>query len=301
VARWDGAAWHALGGGMNGTVYALAEYDGQIVAGGAFTSADGAPAASIARWDGTGWRALGSGLAGSLTCPGCTFVYALAAYGGDLIAAGNFTSAGGVPANGLARWDGAAWSPLGDGVNNEARALAVHGGDLVVGGVFTMVGGVAAGRVARWDGSSLTPMGAGFNDTVSALSARPEGLLAGGAFTRADGAPATRIARWTGQIWAAYTDGVGANTTYSGSVSAFGDLGGDLLVGGNFTLAGGEPSAYLARWLRPCRADVDCDGAASVADFLAYLAAFAASEPRADFTGDGTVDVQDFLAFLSAF
>ena len=53
----------------------------------------------IARWDGTAWHPLGSGMNG--------FVDALA-FGpdGSLYAGGKFTTAGGVTANGIARWDG---------------------------------------------------------------------------------------------------------------------------------------------------------------------------------------------------
>ena len=42
-------------------------------------------------------------------------VYALAVSGTNLYAGGNFTTAGGVTANGIAKWDGHAWSALGSG------------------------------------------------------------------------------------------------------------------------------------------------------------------------------------------
>jgi hypothetical protein len=41
----------------------------------------------------------------------------IAVHGDDLYAMGNFTSAGGSPANHIARWDGSNWSPLGSGVS----------------------------------------------------------------------------------------------------------------------------------------------------------------------------------------
>jgi hypothetical protein len=50
-----------------------------------------------------------------------------------------------------------------------------------------------------------------------------------------------------------------------------------------------------------CPADFNGDGTANVADFLAYLAAFAAADPRADQDGNGAVNVADFLAFLRAY
>src|SRR5262249_46405187 len=46
IAKWDGAAWSALGSGMNGIVYALGVYDDgtgpALYAGGVFTTAGGA-------------------------------------------------------------------------------------------------------------------------------------------------------------------------------------------------------------------------------------------------------------------
>ncbi|MCS7062410.1 MAG: hypothetical protein RMN25_14795, partial [Anaerolineae bacterium] len=41
IARWDGAQWHPLGGGLNSTVLALAVSGGQVYVGGWFTDAGG--------------------------------------------------------------------------------------------------------------------------------------------------------------------------------------------------------------------------------------------------------------------
>ena len=74
--------------------------------------------------------------------------------GEALYAGGNFTTAGGVAANRIARWDGSAWSPLGLGTNGRIHALAAFddgsGPGLYMGGTFTTAGGVALGRMARW-------------------------------------------------------------------------------------------------------------------------------------------------------
>ena len=50
------------------------------------------------------------------------FVYALAVSGTNLYAGGSFSTAGGVPANFIAKWDGSTWSALGSG----DRMLATH-------------------------------------------------------------------------------------------------------------------------------------------------------------------------------
>ncbi|MFN9705194.1 MAG: hypothetical protein ACK595_10295, partial [Planctomycetota bacterium] len=80
--------WSALGSGMNGSVEALAALpNGDLVAGGFFTTADGAAADGIARWSGNSWSALGSGASG---------VRQLAVLpNGQLAVGGGFLTAGG--------------------------------------------------------------------------------------------------------------------------------------------------------------------------------------------------------------
>ena len=45
--------------------------------------------------------------------------------GSALYVAGGFIDAGGVLANGIARWDGSAWAPLSSGMNFAVNAMAV--------------------------------------------------------------------------------------------------------------------------------------------------------------------------------
>jgi len=105
-------AWGPLGTGMGGTspyVNALTVYNGELIAGGYFSTAGGATCTHIARWNGSAWQALGSGMNDA--------VYALAVYNGELVAGGTFTTAGAVPCNFIARWNGSAWQALGAGMN----------------------------------------------------------------------------------------------------------------------------------------------------------------------------------------
>ncbi len=126
IARWDGTAWTAVGSGIGGEVDALCAFDDgngtALYAGGNFSLAGGVSANRIAKWDGSAWSALGSGLSGG----GSTRVAALTVFddgiGPALYVAGTFTSAGGVAATGIAKYDGSGWSALGSGVNGPGHA-----------------------------------------------------------------------------------------------------------------------------------------------------------------------------------
>ncbi len=104
---------------MNSTVFALTGFDDgggsgpAIYAGGSFSMAGGIPANRIAKWDGTNWSPLGTGMN--------NFVQALTVFddgsggGPALYTGGFFITAGGGPANLIAKWDGVSWSALGSG------------------------------------------------------------------------------------------------------------------------------------------------------------------------------------------
>jgi len=182
------ADWVSLGSGMDGNVSALAVIGTDLYAGGYFTTAGGVTANGIAKWNSLSWSALGSGMSHYLSGQsGC--VNALAVSGTNLYAGGDFTTAGGVPANYVAKWDGSAWSALGSGVSGgfgAVLALAVSQTNLYATGYFTNAGGVPANHIAKWDGSAWSALGSGVNWTVCALAADgAEHLFVGGQFSLA--------------------------------------------------------------------------------------------------------------------
>jgi hypothetical protein len=172
LARWDGSAWSALGSGTNNLTYALTVLpNGNLVVGGRFNSGGGVAANCIVQWDGTTWSALGSGMSSAMGFPEVRALAVLPS--GDLVAAGSFTNAGGVPANSIARWDGSSWSALGGGMDQSVLALAVlPNGDLVAGGNFSTAGGVPAVRLARWNGSTWSALGSSLGGLGGAEQAR---------------------------------------------------------------------------------------------------------------------------------
>jgi hypothetical protein len=106
VARWDGTSWSGFGSGIGGGVYgyvlAVTVYNGDLIAGGIYTTAGGVPANNIAKWDGYAWSPLGSGTFNGASTSG---VYTVTACRTDLVAGGIFSSAGGVGAGNIASWN----------------------------------------------------------------------------------------------------------------------------------------------------------------------------------------------------
>jgi hypothetical protein len=78
------------------------------------------------------------------------------AVGPGLYACGEFTTAGGVAASKIAKWDGTNWSAVGGGLDGGDCTTLEVGPDhrLYVGGTFTSAGGIAAHHLASWDGSN---------------------------------------------------------------------------------------------------------------------------------------------------
>jgi hypothetical protein len=154
IAKWDGTSWSALGSGIGWIVYSLATYNGNLVAGGYFTTAGSITANSIASWDGSSWSTFGTGM--GATDVGYNYVFALAVYHGTLYAGGMYLTAGGVTANGIAKWDGNAWTDLQGGVwygGSNAygiNTLCVYNDDLYAGGLFSSAGSISASHIAKW-------------------------------------------------------------------------------------------------------------------------------------------------------
>ena len=189
------------------------------------------------------WSPLGSGMDKE--------VYALAFdSNGNLYVGGSFTTAGGVTANRIAKWDGTSWSALGSGVNDgDVSALAVDddSGNLYVGGSFTTADGdVTVNHIAKWDGTSWSALSSGVNGgDVYALAFDSSGnLYVGGSFTSAGGVTANRIAKWDGTSWSALGSGTGVRIY----ALAF-DSTGNLFAGGSFKAAGGvDDTSHVAKW-----------------------------------------------------
>ena len=286
IACWDGVSWSPVGGGTDEAVTDLYVWDDgsgpALYAGGMFAEAGGTPALGIAKWDGQDWSPLAGGMGPDIAVlvGAGTEVHDMAAYddgsGEALYVTGRFgagTWAPSAPGDGIARWDGAAWSAVGTGLGfgpfsaGEGRALAVYddggGKRLFVGGNFDDAGGVGVQNLAAYDGAWHALPGGTFNSTIDALAVYDQGggsflgsklLHIGGLFSNVGGNAIVKAARWDG---VAFTSLGGGLLDTAGGVTSFAvhDLGDgagpQLAVGGFFSTVAGllpQPASHLALW-----------------------------------------------------
>ena len=103
VAMYDGSNWYPLGTGLNEYCRAIHEYNGDLIVGGYFTSADGVACNKIAKWNTTTQTFSPMGL--GFDASGIDeYVKAAWTWNGIFFAGGAYTQAEGNPMNYIAQW-----------------------------------------------------------------------------------------------------------------------------------------------------------------------------------------------------
>lgn len=256
VAHWKDSKWETMEGGVDGIVYSLALVGNFVYVGGAFKHAGSVEAHNIARYSilGKSWSPIiDNGFNG---VNDTVRTIALSSSGGsEIYIGGNFTRAGSIVANKIARYDGM-WTDLQGGVNDSngyVSVISTHGG-LYIGGKFNSVGGVSVNNIAYTNGTNwmeLSEFPGGFDGPVYAISNMRFGLYVGGDFHKAGDSICNFIAKknqpnttlGSGLNGPCYTiDGRFIVTAFQGNYSNH------LYVGGKFTQAGQKTSQNFAIW-----------------------------------------------------
>jgi hypothetical protein len=209
--------------------------------------------AGLMVWNGSSWKELGGAITGN-AINAITFDKI-----GDLYIAGGFNRIGSVVAQNIARWDGATWNALGEGIQKEpnfltpVRALAFDSkGFLYAGGGFKYAGKVKSRNIAKWNGSEWTVMETQ-NDNFRDMGVincilvdKCDHLYVGGSFDSIDVINAKSIAVWDGTSWnkiAGGMEGPGAQIT---DVYGMALRNNTLAVGGSFSHVSGKISKNFA-------------------------------------------------------
>ncbi len=246
----------------------------------------------VKRWDGTEWVALSPG--GPTLGTGVGVVTAMAVSGNHVCAVGYFNAWNGVPAAGLARWDGTAWLAFGSapsdvydividgqgrevtaernfarrfgsnaftapvtGLNQTVNRIWSLGADRVaVTGQFSSIASVAANRAAWFNGSTWSAMA--FSSPNITFTGPVVVAPNGEVYAGGSGGVLNQhgILRFRNSQWEPFATGL------NGAVSAMAVApNGDLFVAGSFTQAanasGTLPANKLARlgYVGNCRCD----------------------------------------------
>lgn len=292
IARWDGASWHAMSDGFSFAnpstqpiVSALASVPrlgggADLYAGGFFDRSGSTARSSVCRWNGASWDDLGNGLGGgrfpipfsttqtvTINPVNAMDVVPRSGGGADLVVAGGFNSAGGIPARRIAKWDGASWSPMGLGLGPLSQDLFQM--PYALAHMPNMQGG--------WD------------------------IFAAGMFTSADGLPVKQIARWDGAQWHDVDGGMDHEISHLLVVPGANGRS-ELYASGAFAQAGNAVSGRIAIANCPtpmCKTDMNGDRQVDFFDYLMFLAAFSENSDAADFNEDANIDFFDYLDFVA--
>lgn len=240
--------WSNLGEELNGNPSALYVHNNKLYVGGWFDTAEGISANYIASWDCIHWNSLGTGAVNGV--PLC-----FSSYNNELYAGGSFLNMGGVTNSfKIARWDGSTWYSAGNttiGSNTEyITSMAVYNGALYAGGNITTMGGVNVYRIGKWNGTIWSNPGGGVTGgfgLINCMAVYNNQLYVGGSFSYAGGVLSQYIARWNGTQWDSVGSALSAlnDEPFSMVVDTISNV---LYVGGSFTMAGGMPAKYIAKW-----------------------------------------------------
>jgi probable HAF family extracellular repeat protein len=183
---------------------------------------------------------------------------------------------------------------LGGGLRTSTEAYAINNTGQVTGYSTTADGSIHA---FRYTAGTMADLGTFPPYYTYGISINAGGDVAGnietyvggqvGAFLYSGGA-LHNLADLLGPGGAAWSQLIVTHMNDSGWIVGYGAINGGT-------------HGFLARPVPPCPVDFNGDGQVNIADFLAFLAAYAAADPRADFNSSGGIDVSDFLAFLSAY
>ena len=255
----------SAGLGASETVWTLAvQPDGKVLIGGEFTSVNGFPRAYIARLNDDG--SVDQTFNPTNTLNGAVEAIAVAS-DGTIYVGGQFTTAGGVSRNAIARLlaDGSLDTTFDPrtGVNGPVYALALQAdGRPVIGGTFDTVDLRSRRNIARLstDGTLDTNFdpGSGTDDSVYAITLQADGrIFIGGAFMHVNGTRRVGVARLftdgkvdTGFMDTAYNHFAGILTHYSTEIpdpieprnyllTLALQNDGNLMIGGSFHQVGG--------------------------------------------------------------
>ncbi|HKR05614.1 MAG TPA: T9SS type A sorting domain-containing protein [Bacteroidia bacterium] len=245
VSQWNGSSWASLNYGLDQLVLAITKFQGEIYAGGSFSGdlTGNVYNPSLAKWNGSAWQQVCTIQGGSWGGP----VWSLFVDNNNLYIGGAFDSINGIPASGLARFDGTNWYTYPSlGGFFYVNAIAVYNGELYIGGNFDA--GFGKADIVKFDGSSWVSVGGGLSGgatIIDGMLVYQGELYVVGLFHTASGDPGNCIAKWNGTAWSSLGSGI---TMGAGQLFKIISFQNQVYVAGSFNSISGVQATSVARW-----------------------------------------------------
>ncbi len=154
VYFWNGDTTVILGDYNSGAIRCFAEFNGELYAGGGFTTMNGDSIRRLAKWNGNTWTEVGTGLNDR--------VQAMEVYDGSLFIGGVFTSSGDNSQElmHIARWDGSTMHAVDVALNDDVRKMIRGPDGLWLAGDFTYSAdsSVSLQHFAYCSGAEILPL-----------------------------------------------------------------------------------------------------------------------------------------------
>ncbi|NUM50545.1 MAG: T9SS type A sorting domain-containing protein [Flavobacteriales bacterium] len=270
IVKYDGSNFYRMGcglewdcsfipGGGNIVVKpnSIVRYNNEIYIAGNFTKSNNVTLNGLARWDGSDWQPCGTGLKNEYG--GNSGGSSLKVLNNELYVCGiGLDSCAGVPANGIAKYNGVSWSAVHNiprfkpNQSNYITDVEVYNGDIYVCGNFYDSIGGDIWRIARWNGSQWVGVDGGMKGGIGGVNKMVvyKGLLyAAGIFGSAGSNPhAKGIATWDGTKWENVGGGIYYPWPMSMQIFDMKVYKDKLYIVGWFSQAGGIPTKQLAVW-----------------------------------------------------
>ena len=259
LAYLNGSKWELVPGKFSGNVFSLAVHGDWVYVGGQFDGVGSLQSKNVVRWNRitNEWSTLGS-KGSPLNPDGNDFVSEFAFDGDYVYLGGDFTTAGGIPAYSIVRWNSATdtWESLGRGINGQVFAILPHGDDVYVGGRFLGAGNLLSGpardalNIALWKDGEWMTLGEGVDEVVWDMILKENKVYVGGSFDSAGTMPAKRIVAWDLERGEWTGVGTGLDDHFLPMVSSLSTDGRYIYAGGNFTTTGNHSDSvhYVGRW-----------------------------------------------------
>jgi hypothetical protein len=141
-----------------------------------------------------GWEAFVNEITG--------FITQITTFNNELYVSGTLSSINGIAVNGIAKWNGTSWEPVGNLTGGSIQKMIQYQNSLVAIGSFTSnsIGNTDCRFIAQWNGTSWEPFNNGLSGGTTAYNAiaKDNELFIVGDFSGASGISAQNVIKWNG-------------------------------------------------------------------------------------------------------